>query len=359
MALISRRLLLWAAGSGLAYNCGRMITDTPLWAEMRDQAVRTAAEMAVSRRRGLTGDMTITTFNVWNLLEVSAESSPLALQSQTIHLTKLALAVRLELALPAILILQEVGSQRLLQALADRVNVAVGAAYAALLLPTSDRRGIHPGFMWDQSRVTLRQAHQLDGPAVAAAFGPDSPYPCREPLAGHFSVQGRALTILANHFKSDYVGEIEDEAAREHLLRQSHNQRLAQARVVRDWANAWLVADPDAWLLVAGDLNTTWCRLDAPCGDCPLCILEGQGDEPPLTNLLRRRADPATYTFVRETGAVVLDHILVSPALLSQVAGVDVLHFNAGLGDIWRDDPTTVLRASDHDPLEARFAFQA
>lgn len=349
--------MTWAAGFGLAYNSGAMMATTPAWGEPGDTLRPPPAAVAVSRRHGPVGDTRITTFNVWNLLEVSAETSPLALPAQSTHLTKLALAVRLELKLPAILIVQEAGSQRLLQDLADRINAAAHTNYAALLLPTSDQRGIHPGFLWDQRRVALRQAYQLGGPAVEAAFGAAGPYPCREPLAGHFDVAGRPLTILANHFKSDYVGEVEDETARQQLLRQSHDQRLAQARVVRAWANARLSADPDGWLLVAGDFNTTWCSLDAPCGVCPLCILEGQGDEPPLTNLLRRQADPAVYTFVRETGPVVLDHILVSPALLPQVAGVDVLHFNAGLGDIWRDDPTTVLRASDHDPVEARFVF--
>lgn len=315
------------------------------------------SEPSVSRRRGPAGDTVITTFNLWNLLEISAETTSLAAPAQAIHLTKLALALHLELALPHILIVQEVGSRRLLQALADRVNAAAEVDYAAFCLPTSDRRGIHPGFLWDRRRVALREAYQLTGPAVAAAFGPDSPYPCREPLVGQFYLHGRELTILANHFKSDYVGEVADVVERERLRRQSHTQRLAQARVVRDWATARLAADPHVWLLVAGDLNTTWCDPGTPCADCPLCLLEGQGEEPPLTNLLRRQGDFENYTFVREGGPVTLDHMLVSPALLARWVGADVLHFNAGLGDIWRDDPRTVLRASDHDPLEARFVF--
>ena len=41
--------------------------------------------------------------------------------------------------------------------------------------------------------------------------------------------------------------------------------------------------------------------------------------------------------------------------LLAMLAGSDILHFNAAFPNSLGDDPTTTLRASDHDAIEGRF----
>jgi predicted extracellular nuclease len=64
-----------------------------------------------------------------------------------------------------------------------------------------------------------------------------------------------------------------------------------------------------------------------------------------------------TYTYVYDGNSQVLDHMLVSPALLERFMAVDILHFCAGFPTLLGDEPSTPLRASDHDPLEGRFAF--
>ncbi len=51
----------------------------------------------------------------------------------------------------------------------------------------------------------------------------------------------------------------------------------------------------------------------------------------------------------------VLDHMLVSPTLLDATLAVDFLHFNVSFEDGLGADPSTTIRASDHDPLEGRF----
>jgi len=47
--------------------------------------------------------------------------------------------------------------------------------------------------------------------------------------------------------------------------------------------------------------------------------------------------------------------MLVSPTLLDATQAADFLHFDASFEDGQGADPTTTLRASDHDPLEGRF----
>ena len=50
--------------------------------------------------------------------------------------------------------------------------------------------------------------------------------------------------------------------------------------------------------------------------------------------------------------------MLVSPALLNYLQGADVLHFNTNTpATMLEEDATSPLSASDHDPLEGRFAF--
>jgi len=201
------------------------------------------------------GDTTITTFNLYNFFEVVQRPlGPGPAQALAIKMAKLALALRYELLLPDILVVQEVESEELLQRVGDGVNEAAGTAYRALSPPCSDLRGIQVGFLWDEGRVELCDAYQLAGQAVSAAFGTESPSPGREPLVGHFHLKGKEVTIIANHLKSDYTGDAVGRE-RERLLQEALAQRRAQARVVRDFVNEQLAADEEALLMVAGDLN--------------------------------------------------------------------------------------------------------
>lgn len=308
-------------------------------------------------RHGPPGDTVIVTFNLYNLLATPDRLGDFVAPGGAdrwlnVKLRKLALALRGPLALPTIVVVQEVESTELLQAVADRVNRAVGTGYRALAPPCSDRRGIRVGFLWDAQRTTLAAWHQLDGADAQAAFGPSSPSPGREPLVGEFDVFGRRLLIVANHFKSDHVpAEVGDVAG----ARAAHQaQRVAQARVVRAFAEAALADDPAVWLMVAGDLNDS-AESTLPDGSHgPVALVTGSDSPAPLVNLLPAWRGRDAYTFLRADGPVAIDHILVSPALAERTVGVDVLHFNTGSADS-ADDPYIPHGVSDHDPVEARF----
>ncbi len=312
----------------------------------------------LSSRSGPAGNTTITTFNLYNLFEVvQTPTGPSSPQALAIKIAKLVLALRFELLLPEIIIVQEVESEKLLQKAADGVNEASGTAYRAASPPCSDGRGIQVGFLWDERRVERLRTYQLSGPAVSAAFGRRSPSPGREPLVGHFRLKGQELIIMANHFKSDYSGDAEG-AEKKRLLRASVAQRRAQAYAVRDFVNALLEADAEAWLIVGGDFNQappTPPEVVDP--GSPLAILQGRSEEVPLTNLLLTRPDPNNYTFISDGWPVILDHLFVSPALMNHFTAVDVLHFNVAHPEVYQTDPSTACRVSDHDPLEARFTI--
>jgi len=267
--------------------------------------------------------------------DASSTPTPEALE---IQLSKLALAIEVELELPEILIVQEVENTAILQELGDRVNAATGTNYQAVSFETSDARGIEVGFLWDAERVALLEAYQMSGPDVEAAFGPSSASPGREPLVGVFEIEGREITIIGNHLKSK-SGDDALYGVNWPPIRITEEQRKLQAQVVRDFVSAILDEDLDALVMAAGDLNDFQFGEPGEGPDHPVAILEGVAGGVPLTNLLNLE-------------------MLVSPALYNLFVAVDVLHFNASYPDGLGRDASTPLRSSDHDPLEGRFNFR-
>lgn len=316
----------------------------------------------ISTRSGPSGDTVITTFNLCNLFPPSVTPADhdqgIAQAFVEVQVAKLSLAIRQELRLPPVIVVQEVGGVEILRRLAAHVNrhAPPGTRYEGISLPCSDRRGIEVGFLWDEARCGLSRAWQLEGPRVEAAFGPDSPSPGREPLVGVFHLNGQEVMIVANHFKSDHV-PASLSANKEQMLRVFQAQRRAQAQVVRDFATQVLTENVAALLMVAGDLNYSPPRTGGDPTNSPLRILAGSGQEPPLANLLPLKGEATAYTFRRNGAPETLDHIFVSEGLRRRFAGIDVLHFNAASPHFLHIDPSTPRGASDHDPVEARFWF--
>jgi 2',3'-cyclic-nucleotide 2'-phosphodiesterase (5'-nucleotidase family)/predicted extracellular nuclease len=323
----------------------------------------------VSRRSSSAHRFAVTTFNVENLFDlvddpikddIGTGGAANAADLET-QLAKLALAIEHELRLPEILVVQEVENQAILQELGDRVNSSTGTDYVATGFETSDGRGIEVGFLWDADRVDLLEAFQMSGTAVEDAFGPGSPSPGREPIVGRFNVTGNInadpLWVIGNHFKSK-SGDDPVYGVNDPPIRITEVQRKMQAQAVREFVNDVFDTDSDAMLMVIGDLNDFQFAEPGEGSDHPLAILEGGGGEVSLTNLVELERPDERFTFVFDGNSQVLDHILVSPSLMSFKAGQDILHFNAGYPDDLASDPTTALRSSDHDAVEARFRFR-
>jgi hypothetical protein len=330
-----------------------------------DWNIRTKAlpREPVSRRTGRTGDTTITTFNVENLFDLvlnpdkgneDAGSTPTP-DELNIQLTKLATAIGSELRLPEIIVTQEGENEEIVQALGDKVNAWYGTDYVSVGEETSDARGIEVGFLYDADRVTLLDYYQLSGADVEAAYGPDSPSPGREPLYGMFEIEGEIVHIVGVHFKSKGG---DDPPFGLSFNRITEVQRKLQAQVVRDFVDSEIFsADPDALVMVAGDMNDFQFGEPGEGLNHTVAIVEGVGGGVPLKSLLYREQRADRFTFIFDGNSQVLDHILVSPTLWKKLVGVDFLHFNASYPAAVGDDGSTAIRASDHDPIEGRFVF--
>ncbi len=145
------------------------------------------------------------------------------------------------------------------------------------------------------------------------------------------------MIAIANHFKSKLGGAPSDQ------------RRLEQAQFVAGLADRFIAANPQAYVIVVGDLNDFE---DSP----PLEALYASGN---LSNLWYNLLPEARYSYIYNGVSQVLDHILVSSAVLEGLENAAPLHSNADFPyNPYAGDPSVIWRTSDHDPLAATFTFR-
>lgn len=224
-----------------------------------------------------------------------------------------------------------------LQTLIDAIAAAGGPTYEYRQLnPVNNQDGGEPGgnirvgFLFNPSRVSfvegslqrLTDANLADGDAFASS---------RKPLVGKFVFNGQDVTVVGNHFNSK-GGDQPLFGPNQPPVLNSEAQRNQQATIVKDFVQGLTAANAN--VVVAGDLN------DFEFSN-PLSILESGG----LTTLVETLPANERYTYNFQGNAQVLDHILVSSNLRSNLDGFDVVHINSEFAD----------QISDHDPVIARF----
>jgi predicted extracellular nuclease len=158
----------------------------------------------------------------------------------------------------------------------------------------------------------------------------------RKPLAGEFRFRGHHLFVIANHFNSKggdqpLFGRFQPPA------RVTETQRIQQARVVHDFVAAIDTANPDAGVVVLGDLN------DFEFSDAVAALRAGV-----LHPLIETLPQNERYTYDFEGNSQSLDHILLSDALFARPFSYDVVHVNAEFAE----------QASDHDPQVVRITLR-
>jgi len=215
--------------------------------------------------------------------------------------------------------------------------------------PRDDQDGGEPGgnirvgLLFRPSRITLaklpRRGGSLDAVAITQSsngldlsLNPGRIDPTnnafeqsRKPLAAEFIFNEQKLFIIANHFVSKLGGSASDA------------QRVKQAEIVNEFVAQLLEVDPQAKVIVLGDLN------DLP-DSLPLNTLKGNI----LENLTERLPLNDQFTYKFRGNPQLIDHLLVSENL-SRVAQpeIDIVHVNVGFS----------RPVSDHDPVIAAFTL--
>lgn len=176
----------------------------------------------------------------------------------------------------------------------------------------------------------------------------------REPIAQTFEIDGRTVTIVANHFKSKSpprVTPVPDEPADGQGF--FNAERVEQANRLLVFADG-IAADPAKGpdILMLGDFNS-YAQED------PVQAITAAG----FVDLVPEKTDGQyTYTFDGELGS--LDHAFASGSLVASVMGVGVWSINS---PEWSDrgyafgaaEAGTPYRSSDHDPITVGVAAVA
>jgi len=167
----------------------------------------------------------------------------------------------------------------------------------------------------------------------------------RKPLVGEFRYNGQTLFVVNNHFNSK-GGDQPLSGRFQPPTRFTEVQRHQQAQIVNDFVDSILAIDPNANIVVLGDLN------DFQFSET-LNIVKGTpgGTGTPVLFDPKLSLPPAEqYTYIFEGNSQVLDSMLVSRNLRDSGAQYDTVHVNAEFA--------AAANASDHDPSVLRLYFR-
>lgn len=193
---------------------------------------------------------------------------------------------------------------------------------------------IRVGYLFNPSRVSVDDA-SLQRLVDTDLTNGDAFAFSRKPLVASFDFYGTQITLINNHFTSK-GGSTQLFGSIQPPINGNVDKRTDQAVIVSDHVLALLGSNPDANIIVLGDLNEFEFNQ-------PLQVLEGQPAQV-LTNLTKSLDANERFSFVFKGNSQALDHVLVSNSLAG-IAEHDVVHVNTdGSGS-----------ASDHDPLLSRF----
>ena len=305
--------------------------------------------------------VTIGTWNLENLFQPGSEAGP---DTDDEYEAKLgALAATIEDIAPDVLAVQEVGEP---EALEDLVKKLDGRWRTALAEP--DARGIRVGFLARAELTDLAQfsafPEQL-APVRVDDDGETTDSMGRPALRARVETDGLALDLVSCHLKSKLLtfpgGRFDprDEGERARYAVYALNRRAAESATVRDAATGLL--DGNEALVVLGDLNdtqfaATTTLLHGPPGseigtggfDRP-----DTGDALRLWNLAHLIPEGRRHSRTYNGRAELIDHILVSHALVRRVEEVTTIDVNAGSVT---DNPRKRKGkpGSDHRPVVAR-----
>ncbi len=162
----------------------------------------------------------------------------------------------------------------------------------------------------------------------------------REPIAQAFDIDGRVVTVVANHFKSKSGDGAEPADGQGHF----NADRVRQAQSLLGFTETLAEDSGSEDMLLIGDFN-------AYSQEDPIQVFADAG----WVNTVPAKAKGQyTYTFDGELGS--LDHVIASPSLAKSITGAGVWTINS---PEWGDrgyayaatEAGTPYRSSDHDPV--------
>jgi len=311
--------------------------------------------------------LTVGTWNLENLFRPNGSAGP---DDEAAYDAKLAgLADVIERMAPDVLAVQEVGDPAALDDLRERLT----GVWDVALSQDPDRRGIRVGFLsrlWFDDVEGVRdfpdalEAVRIDDDTTTRQLG-------RGALRVRVIVDGSGVELVTCHLKSKLLhfpgGRFNprDEAERARFASYALHLRAAEAVTIRGYVDELLDgAGRQRPLVVLGDLNdeplaaTTQILLGPPGSelDTPGFVRPDRGDAGRLWNLAPRIPQARRFSRVFSGRPELIDHILVSHALVTRLESVDTSTTELrSIGAV--PTPTRNGGPSDHAAVFARFAI--
>jgi predicted extracellular nuclease len=198
-----------------------------------------------------------------------------------------------------------------------------------------------PGTMGAGDSTTATAVTTVNGqPALTLSPGRIDPSnvawtSSRKPLAAEFMFQGNPVFTIANHFVAK-LGDQDQDGRFQYPMQSSATQRAQQATEVHNFTQSILNVNPNANVVVLGDLNDY--QFSPALKTLETGTADGSGTSI-LQDLITTLPVNQQYTYDYEGVSEVLDHILVSPALQGKTQ-YTVAHINSEFTN----------QTSDHDP---------
>lgn len=323
---------------------------------------------------GDTNTLTIASLNAWNFFDTNDDpnkSDPIPTTTEYDRKSlKRANAIcdANGLNRPHIIGLQEVENDTVLQKLVNDIATICGETYNYHTLAAPDNRSIEVAYLTRADVVTVLDFNDRQGcsatdwsisyqpgdhPPDITCSGATPHYLFNRPplhLEAQITLAGstQTLHIFANHFKSKLPSA-------SCAITDCTDRRVAQAQHVDTLVDDLLLSDPNANIIVMGDLNDYY-------NSDPLDVLDQTNGV--LYNVWADLAGPpstgqgtiARYSYIHNASSQTLDHLLVSSALNQLSRTVSPRHLNVDWPGSHVDD-NTMFRASDHDFLLVAFDF--
>lgn len=306
------------------------------------------------------------------------------------RLAKVSAGIRNFLHFPDIIGIVEVENLSTLQAIAAQIttdaiaNTQPDPEYDAFLVEGNDVGGIDVGFLVKTAQVAaatprvsvVQVTQELDGtlfvnPDTSTEILNDRPPLVLEAVVNHPNGASFPLVVIVNHLRSlNGVNDIgpgsNGWATGGERVRA---KRLAQAEDLANYVQGRQTTDPTESIVLIGDFNAFevndgFVHSMAVIGGTPVpdneTAVPGDGVDlvnPDLDNLFDTVAAAERYSFVFDGSAQSLDHILANVPLTAATLAQRIEHarINADFPETARNDNSTAVRLSDHDPVIAFF----
>ncbi len=286
-----------------------------------------------------------------------------------VRLKKASLLVRTMLKAPDVLCVEEVGSQAVLQDLADKIQIDDPSIHYTVYFGASGTGDIHNGVMVrDDVQVNAVTEEQVD--ETFDVNGSTYTLHDRPPLLveATATVNGSSqpISVLVLHNRS--LNGIEDPSNPDHenFVR---TKRQQQALRISQFIEEYQANHPGTPFFVAGDFNAfdftdgyvdVTGQIDGHPDPLGAMLPATDEVDPDLVDLGACAEPDNRYSYVHDGNIQTIDHILTSHSSRYFVRDVEFAHVNADASASYADDENsdTPIGFSDHDGLVVYLDFQ-